>query len=537
MTYNIAVPPPSYAIPKREPGEAATAFVERVRRLLRRAFDAGDGIRKLTYDAALREAYAAGDMEAFTAIASLGAVFLEAESRHEEAIDQLDFAISLAGRDEGAVAYLLCTRGIYEALLGRAAAARRTVARAGRLAVRNGANRGIMRQETSSSVVDCITLRSLRPESVADAIAKAERAGIEAESGALKTWAIPYFFALGDARTARPWIEVLRLQAEASMHRARIQDAEVFAYALAVRSHQGGRLMPVPPLVEPGANPNAEWRHRLLTLRVALLLGRWEEARSLCDQLTTSNPRFPSGLEPPANPFRDLVRAYEGSEGDGVTLPPPRFVTLGNLPVVLAGMEAVAIAGSQRAAAAWLDQTNGLLPSLVQSSIEWPVMAARVRGLLHVRAGALQAGAALLRRSIGLAEAAGNAVEAGLAQLQLSEVLSLGQVKASRFGEARGLHREGWDRLARAGISPIPFAYSASRVIGLHRDERSAGNLSPRETEVLSLLSEGLTFKGVGDRLGISWRTAQLHAARAYAKLGAHGRISAIETARQMGVL
>ena len=63
------------------------------------------------------------------------------------------------------------------------------------------------------------------------------------------------------------------------------------------------------------------------------------------------------------------------------------------------------------------------------------------------------------------------------------------------------------------------------------------GRLTARETEVLALLSEGLSHRDIGERLGISWRTAQLHASRIYGKLGAHGRIQAIEAARQANIL
>ena len=536
MTYDTTLPA-SYAIPARQPGETATAYVDRVRQLLRRASDGGADLWKRVYDGALRETYAARDMDAFTAIASLGAVLLEAQARQDEAIDQLDFAISMAGGDEPATAYLMCSKGVYEALLGRSGAARRTVAAAGRLAAQDGGNRIVVRHQSSAAVIDCISLRRVKPESITDVIAIAERAGFDAEGGALKTWAIPYLFAIGRAGAARPWIDALRLQAEAVGHPARLQDAEVFAYASAVAAHREASITPVPPLIEQAANPNAEWRHRLLSLRMALLLEQWDKAGELSDLLAAGQPRFPTGMEIGANPFADLVGAYRDGDTERVTLAPPAFVTLGNLASVLAGMEAVAIGGSQRTAAEWLDQTTGLLPALVHTALEWPVMASRVRGLLHVRAGSIVAGASLLRRAVGLALSDGNLVEAGLAQLQLSEVISLGQVKAARFGEARLMRREGWDRLVRAGISPIPLAYSASRVVGLHHDERAVGNLSPRETEVLSLLSEGLTYKEIGERLEISWRTAQLHAARVYAKLGVHGRVRAIEMAREMKIL
>lgn len=54
---------------------------------------------------------------------------------------------------------------------------------------------------------------------------------------------------------------------------------------------------------------------------------------------------------------------------------------------------------------------------------------------------------------------------------------------------------------------------------------------------MLSHLARGLTHREVGGVLGISWRTAQVHAASAYGKLDATSRITAISRARELGLL
>ncbi|MPZ63507.1 MAG: hypothetical protein GEU93_19930 [Propionibacteriales bacterium] len=51
--------------------------------------------------------------------------------------------------------------------------------------------------------------------------------------------------------------------------------------------------------------------------------------------------------------------------------------------------------------------------------------------------------------------------------------------------------------------------------------------LTPRESAVLDLLTEGLTDRQIGRRLGISPRTVDTHLGRAYTKLGVHGRVAA----------
>ncbi len=52
--------------------------------------------------------------------------------------------------------------------------------------------------------------------------------------------------------------------------------------------------------------------------------------------------------------------------------------------------------------------------------------------------------------------------------------------------------------------------------------------LTPREAEMLELLSEGLTTPAIAKRLYLSRRTVEFHLARAYRKLGVRGRIDAI---------
>ena len=54
-----------------------------------------------------------------------------------------------------------------------------------------------------------------------------------------------------------------------------------------------------------------------------------------------------------------------------------------------------------------------------------------------------------------------------------------------------------------------------------------ASGLSSREVEVLHLIAKGKTNKEIGSVLGISARTVQVHASRAYDKIGAYNRASA----------
>jgi DNA-binding CsgD family transcriptional regulator len=61
--------------------------------------------------------------------------------------------------------------------------------------------------------------------------------------------------------------------------------------------------------------------------------------------------------------------------------------------------------------------------------------------------------------------------------------------------------------------------------------------LTPRELEVLGLLSEGASNKAIARRLGISVHTAKFHVASLLDKLDAAGRTDAVTHAAKLGVI
>ena len=61
--------------------------------------------------------------------------------------------------------------------------------------------------------------------------------------------------------------------------------------------------------------------------------------------------------------------------------------------------------------------------------------------------------------------------------------------------------------------------------------------LTPRELEVLGLLSEGGSKKAIARRLGISVHTAKFHVASLLDKLDAAGRTDAVTHAARLGVI
>jgi DNA-binding NarL/FixJ family response regulator len=62
-------------------------------------------------------------------------------------------------------------------------------------------------------------------------------------------------------------------------------------------------------------------------------------------------------------------------------------------------------------------------------------------------------------------------------------------------------------------------------------------DLTPRETEVLQLLADGLTNKAIAQRLGISDHTVKFHVNSVLGKLGAQSRTEAVVRASRLGLL
>ena len=68
-------------------------------------------------------------------------------------------------------------------------------------------------------------------------------------------------------------------------------------------------------------------------------------------------------------------------------------------------------------------------------------------------------------------------------------------------------------------------------------DEPGVEALTRREIEVLALLAEGLSNKGIAQRLGISDQTVKFHVASISGKLGAHSRTGAVRLAVRRGLI
>lgn len=84
-----------------------------------------------------------------------------------------------------------------------------------------------------------------------------------------------------------------------------------------------------------------------------------------------------------------------------------------------------------------------------------------------------------------------------------------------------------------------PMSPKIARKI-IHEFQDDAGGqflLTPRETELVRRIEEGLTYKEISERLGISIHTVHTHIKNIYEKLQAKDRNDAIIKARKKGII
>lgn len=87
-------------------------------------------------------------------------------------------------------------------------------------------------------------------------------------------------------------------------------------------------------------------------------------------------------------------------------------------------------------------------------------------------------------------------------------------------------------RAAAAGGSPLD-PQVARVVLDAGRSPRKSVELSPRETEVLELVAQGLANKQIARRLGIAERTVKAHLTRVFQVIGVGDRTGAALWARE----
>jgi DNA-binding NarL/FixJ family response regulator len=78
--------------------------------------------------------------------------------------------------------------------------------------------------------------------------------------------------------------------------------------------------------------------------------------------------------------------------------------------------------------------------------------------------------------------------------------------------------------------------HGADVVVATSPDDQ-VEHLTPRESQVLALLAEGLSNKGIAERLAISDQTVKFHVASIMGKLGTTNRVETVRLAVRRGLI
>ena len=306
------------------------------------------------------------------------------------------------------------------------------------------------------------------------------------------------------------------------------------------------------------------WRwHMLPWLALTRLFqGRWTEATELAGSVlrlpaaTPPEPHQPVTWDVGASTFGvplymrtvallalGRVRARRGDPGvwdaldEAVALAAPRDTFLRLAPVHAARAEAAWLAGHrERTVAEARAALEGLIghrnPWVVGELAYWlwrsgeltdpPAEAAEPFAL---QIGGDWAGAAAAWRALGCSYEAARALADSDDEAVLREALATFDQL-----EARPALREVKQRLHDLGARDIPCGpRPATRA--------NPAYLTPREVEILTLIAPGSTNAEIATHLFLSPKTVEHHVSAILAKLNAHSRREAIQTARELGVL
>jgi len=98
---------------------------------------------------------------------------------------------------------------------------------------------------------------------------------------------------------------------------------------------------------------------------------------------------------------------------------------------------------------------------------------------------------------------------------------------------------QGIDEVLKGGASMSPsIALKVMRYFGAQKETGAAQfKLSPKETEVLKALAQGLSYKMIADNMGISYFTVNNHVKKIYEKLQVNSMGEAIAKAHKNGLV
>jgi LuxR family maltose regulon positive regulatory protein len=158
-------------------------------------------------------------------------------------------------------------------------------------------------------------------------------------------------------------------------------------------------------------------------------------------------------------------------------------------------------------------------------------------GLVAARSGDAKAARAHLEDAVDLFKGSGAPFETGRARVELARVMG-----------TLGRHDAALEEVRRAieDLTPLGASLELARAHSVHAALTAPAStapaedrkgLTPREVEVLRLISEGLSNQAIAERLFISEHTVHRHVANTLTKLNVSSRSAAVAQAGRLGLL
>ncbi|MEO8259721.1 MAG: LuxR C-terminal-related transcriptional regulator [Acidobacteriota bacterium] len=166
-------------------------------------------------------------------------------------------------------------------------------------------------------------------------------------------------------------------------------------------------------------------------------------------------------------------------------------------------------------------------------------LASLASGLVSARSDDPDAARPHLEDAVDLFQESGAPFETGRARVELARVMGA----LGRFEGAAAEARRAIDDLTPLGASlELARARAALEALPPARGAAAAGpedrkGLTPREVEILRLISTGLNNQAIAERLFISEHTVHRHVANTLGKLGVSSRSAAVAQAGRLGLL
>jgi ATP/maltotriose-dependent transcriptional regulator MalT len=247
----------------------------------------------------------------------------------------------------------------------------------------------------------------------------------------------------------------------------------------------------------------------------------------------------------PRNPLAPVVKAElaldlrDASAARDLLEPVLRRVPAQNKTLRAAPLEVMvranAVAGEIEAANAYLTELRAVADAVGTRPLRASLNLCE--GLVAAAAGDQDEARERLEDAVELFSASGASFELGRARLELAHVLASLDREEAAVREATLAFRD-LDEIGAAAEAARARELLAS--LGAPPAARAAPRdqlLTPRELEVLRLVSEGLTDGEIAARLVLSKHTVHRHLQKAYARLGCSSRAAAVAKANRLDLL